>query len=110
MCDDHWDLTDASVVCKQLGYSRYSNHNISAYMHSIDLEFLTLYCNSDAQSFRYAEFGQGNGPIHLDDLNCTGGEQSLIDCPYDSVTSDCCHIKDASVRCNTSKILKEVVI
>ena len=29
VCDTHrhWDSTDSSVVCKQLGYSRYGMHN-----------------------------------------------------------------------------------
>ena len=44
-------------------------------------------------------FGQGSGPIVLDDVRCTGTEERLVDCPYDQNTADCSHSQDSSVRC-----------
>ncbi len=47
-----------------------------------------------------AVFGQGNGPILLDDLSCTGQETRLIDCPHGGIeASNCVHSSDAGVRC-----------
>jgi len=76
VCDDFWGTEDASVVCKQLGYSRFN-----------------------ASAFSYARFGRGSGSILMDDVRCTGSEGRLIDCRYDSNTGDCSHYEDASVRC-----------
>ena len=53
----------------------------------------------DATAYNGARFGQGSGPILLDDVQCTGTELSLVDCPYDRHTGDCSHSKDASVEC-----------
>ena len=51
---------------------------------------------------RNGEFGQGNGSILLDDLMCSGHEDSLLDClSEDSIGShDCTHSEDAAVRCD----------
>ena len=42
----------------------------------------------------------GSGSIHLDDLNCTGHESRLIDCPHSGIgVHNCVHSEDAGVRC-----------
>ena len=47
-----------------------------------------------------ATFGQGMGIIVLDEINCTGTERRLIDCPHNGVgITDCAHDEDAGVVC-----------
>ena len=47
----------------------------------------------------YAYFGRGSGPIHMDSVGCTGLESRLLDCNYDSITTEDTHAKDAGVQC-----------
>ena len=75
VCDDSWDTADATVVCRQLGYS-------------------------SAWGYGSARYGQGSGPIWLSKLNCMGNESNLTDCNQFKVgTKNCTHSNDASVRC-----------
>ena len=47
-----------------------------------------------------ARFGQGTGPIWLDDVFCTGSESELLDCSNNGIgVHNCDHSQDASVRC-----------
>ena len=47
-----------------------------------------------------ALFGQGSGPIFLDDLACTSLETRLIDCTHGGIeVTNCVHSSDAGVRC-----------
>lgn len=65
---------------------------------------------SDATALSRAPFGQGVGPIHLDDLMCSGNESNLFDCPYDP-THNCNHLEDAGVRCSPqSKHITEFLV
>ncbi|KAJ8040728.1 Deleted in malignant brain tumors 1 protein [Holothuria leucospilota] len=76
VCDDYWDMNEARVVCRQLGYTDAVDALHSAY------------------------FGSGTGPIWLDDLFCSGNETSLDQCPHRGYGShNCGHHEDASVRC-----------
>ena len=71
----------------------------SSIIHPVD----DFYCIiSDAIAYSNARYGQGTGPIWLDNLACTGAEYNLTSCSYDSDTSDCSHYEDAGVRCNTT--------
>ena len=76
VCDDHWDLNDAQVVCRQLGF-----RNASSAPHG-------------------AKYGQGSDPIWLDDVSCKGGEASLFNCSHAGWgIENCSHGEDASVVC-----------
>ena len=77
VCDDYWDIKDANVVCRELGFSR---------------------ATSAPGSARY---GQGTGNIWMDDVSCNGREASLFNCVHIRVINNggCGHGEDASVVC-----------
>ncbi len=55
-----------------------------------------LGANPRSQAF----FGQGSGPILLDNVACSGTETRLIDCPANPIgIHNCVHSEDAGVVC-----------
>ena len=82
VCDDVWDITDSNVVCRQLGFT-----------------------GANAARYR-AYYGEGSGPILLDDVSCSGTETHIWDCSHGGWNrhkSYCSHSRDAGVECLCKK-------
>ncbi|XP_015418860.1 PREDICTED: neurotrypsin [Myotis davidii] len=76
VCDDQWDDADAEVICRQLGLS------------------------GVARAWTRAYFGEGSGPVLLDEVRCTGNELAIEECPKGSWGEhNCGHGEDAGVSC-----------
>ena len=80
ICVDSWDLQDAEVVCRQLGYNGASSAPVDAL------------------------FRKGTGPIWLDDVHCEGNETSITQCSHRGWgVHNCGRGKNAGVVCRQLK-------
>ena len=81
VCNQGWNIKDANVICRQLGFKA-------------------------GTLFEYDSTAQpGNGTLWLKDLDCAGNESSITFCSRGSwnMTSGCSHQQDASLICLPSK-------
>uniref|UniRef100_A0A673BAX5 SRCR domain-containing protein n=1 Tax=Sphaeramia orbicularis TaxID=375764 RepID=A0A673BAX5_9TELE len=77
VCDDGWDIKDVDVVCRAKN------------------------CGTALKAKSSAFFGEGQGPIWLDDVNCFGNESSLSHCGRIFFErTGCDHREDAGVVCS----------
>ena len=97
VCSDSWDINDAIVACKQLGY--YGKW--LSYVMYFHLYILT----GTSTPYSNGYFGQGTGMILLTGLGCIGSESSLTSCSISNNTfgsNICSHNQDAGVACSRS--------
>lgn len=102
ICDDSWDSTDAGVICGQLGYSSTGKKPSFGNSTSVSSTLLLFSIIAIvATAYSRAHFGAGAGPIVMDDVGCTGSENSLTNCSF-TLNHNCGHTEDAGVRCTSS--------
>ncbi|XP_067426039.1 antigen WC1.1-like, partial [Emydura macquarii macquarii] len=77
VCDSHWDLPDANVLCHQLD------------------------CGFAVSAPGGGYFGKGTGSVWTDPFHCKGTEPHLGHCPVTALgVSQCSHDNDAGVNCS----------
>ena len=87
VCDDEWDLQDANVVCRQLGYGR------------------------AVTAAKAAAFGRGQGKIWMNNVRCAGNESALTQCANNGLEKgNCSHSKDAGVVCSQGNYKNETFL
>ena len=74
ICDKGWDLIDAKVVCRMLGYT---------------------------DAITTPKYDEGTGRIWLSDVNCQVSDDSIFRCKHAGWgnTGNCTHSNDAGVKC-----------
>ncbi|XP_016112813.1 scavenger receptor cysteine-rich type 1 protein M130-like [Sinocyclocheilus grahami] len=76
VCDDQWDISDAQVVCRQLG------------------------CGAALRADGNSVFGAGEGVVWMNKVECKGNEIHLWDCPLSLKNhTDCSHKEHAGLIC-----------
>ena len=85
VCDDSFDINDAHVVCKMLGFPSAKKALASGTADNV-----------------YGTAPSGDDFV-LDDLGCTGSETSIFDCQHHGEwNEDCSASEIAGVECNTN--------
>ncbi|XP_051748187.1 scavenger receptor cysteine-rich type 1 protein M130-like [Ctenopharyngodon idella] len=79
--DNGWDITDAAVVCRELG------------------------CGEALSAPKRAHFGEGSGKIWISDVQCTGSESTLMNCGFFGWGVKANHTEDAGVICSGVRLV-----
>ena len=77
VCVDDWSDTEATVICRQLGYT------------------------GKAEAVATADYGTGSGLLFMNDVKCNGDEERLSECNHAGwSTHRCGRLKYVGVKCD----------
>ncbi|CAC5402552.1 Neurotrypsin [Mytilus coruscus] len=65
--------------------------------HSFSVEYVSQ--SYERIALAASAVNDGEGSVWLDDVNCSGQESELLNCTYNTDTSDCNHNEDVGVHC-----------
>ena len=108
ICDRNWEAAEAAVACRQAGFSSTGWFVTLVILFGMcDPNTIVVISIAGSVFLNSAFFGQGTGPIVLDNVLCFGTEPRIYDCANSNgvINRVCSHARDASVRClpsNTS--------
>ncbi|XP_051543867.1 scavenger receptor cysteine-rich type 1 protein M130-like [Myxocyprinus asiaticus] len=82
VCDDGWDLSDAAVVCKEMG------------------------CGDVIEAKSGDYYRVGSGLVWMNDVKCDGSESTLMSCTSAGwIKHSCTHNQDVGVSCRMIKVV-----
>uniref|UniRef100_A0A4W3I8H5 SRCR domain-containing protein n=1 Tax=Callorhinchus milii TaxID=7868 RepID=A0A4W3I8H5_CALMI len=85
LLDDSWNISDADVICRQLN------------------------CGSAVSVYNSSQYGEGSGPVWINNVQCAGTETHIWNCPYSTVASSSRTSRDVGVLCSGECTLLRLV-
>uniref|UniRef100_A0A4W3GCS2 SRCR domain-containing protein n=1 Tax=Callorhinchus milii TaxID=7868 RepID=A0A4W3GCS2_CALMI len=76
LLDDSWNISDGDVICRQLN------------------------CGSAISVYNSSQYGEGTGPVWINNVQCAGTETHIWNCPHSTVASSSGTSRDVGVLCS----------
>ncbi|XP_042201534.1 scavenger receptor cysteine-rich type 1 protein M130-like [Callorhinchus milii] len=80
LLDDSWNISDGDVICRQLN------------------------CGSAISVYNSSQYGEGTGPVWINNVQCVGTETHIWNCSHSTVASSSWTSRDVGVICSAEDV------